>query len=83
MVCNDPDNEDNYLKMKDKDNNAKQQFEQGPTLVIVPASHSRWPVIHLVSCLAPPNVWQMLGQVKNQVPRAFLILIPPMIITTY
>ena len=69
MVCNDQDNEDNYLKMKDKLKTTMQSNNLNKALlVIVPASHSWWPVIHLVSCLAPPNVWQMLGQVKNQVP---------------
>ena len=36
MVCNDQDNVDNYLKNEGQieDNNAKQQFQQGPKSII-------------------------------------------------
>ena len=68
MVCNDQDNVDNYLKNEGQieDNNAKQQFQQGPTCPVFPASHSV-PSNNSSCVLSPPNVWQMLGQV-NQVP---------------
>lgn len=68
MVCNDQDNVDNYLKNEGQieDNNAKQQFQQGPTCRIFPASHSE-PGNNSSCKLVATNVWQMLGQV-NQVP---------------